>query len=87
MSPAGTEAAGGVGTGPECAAGQGCITCGDVAIVLTVFSANGPDALCRDSDGRQEQVAVELVGPVTAGDRLLVHAGVALERLSREGGW
>jgi hydrogenase maturation factor len=26
-------------------------------------------------------VAIELVGPVVAGDRLLVHAGVAIEKL------
>lgn len=62
--------------------GPGCITCGDVAVVLTVVDVAGPDARCCDESGREEVVATELVdGGVTAGDRLLVHAGVALERL------
>jgi hypothetical protein len=58
-----------------------CITCGDVALVLTVESVDGHDALCRAPDGGAEIVAVELVGDVASGDRLLVHARVALERL------
>ena len=33
-----------------------------------------------------EVVAIELVGPVAVGDRLLVHAGGALERLSDQTG-
>jgi hydrogenase maturation factor len=69
-----------------CSAEDGCITCGDVAVVLTVLDSDGADALCRDEDGRTESVAVELVDPVAVGDRLLVHAGVALERLPEEGG-
>lgn len=70
------------GTRPAaCAADGPCITCGDVAVVLTVRSAAGHDACCRDEAGREELVALELVGPVSPGDRLLVHAGVALELL------
>lgn len=70
---------------------DGCITCGDVAVILTVVSLDGgadaTDALCQGDDGRTEMVAVELVGAVTEGDRVLVHAGVALERLpERDGG-
>ncbi len=61
---------------------DGCITCGDVAVELTVERIDGADAHCRDEDGRPEVVAAELVGPVSVGDRLLVHAGVALERLT-----
>jgi hydrogenase expression/formation protein HypC len=60
---------------------DGCITCGDVAVPLTVVEAGSADARCRDDLGREEVVAVDLVGAVTPGDRLLVHAGVALERL------
>ena len=60
---------------------DGCITCGDVAVPLTVVEAAGGDARCCDEQGREELVAVELVGAVGPGDRLLVHAGVALERL------
>jgi hypothetical protein len=84
--------------GQTCApAGSGCITCGDVAVPLTVVgpadpgdardapdpgdAPNAPDARCRDADGRVETVATDLVGTVTPGDRLLVHAGVAIARL------
>jgi hydrogenase maturation factor len=62
-----------------CSATPGCITCGDVAVVLTVTGVTGADATCRDESGQQESVAVELVGHVSPGDRVLVHAGVAIE--------
>jgi len=61
---------------------DGCITCGDVAVALTVVEPGDFDALCRDDEGRTELVATELVGPVAAGDLLLVHAKVALEKLT-----
>lgn len=60
---------------------QGCLTCGDVAVPVTVVSASDQDAVCVDSFGNEGKVAVELVGDVTAGERLLVHAGVAIEKL------
>jgi hydrogenase expression/formation protein HypC len=66
----------------SCESTDGCITCGDVAVPLTVVSVYGADGLCVDQAGSQEVVALELVGEVSPGDRLLVHAGVALERLS-----
>jgi hydrogenase maturation factor len=66
----------------HCEVTDGCITCGDVAVALTVLEVSGADARCRDDDGRTEDVATELVDGVVVGDRLLVHAGVALERLS-----
>lgn len=72
--------------GAVCSPADGCITCGDVAVVLTVVSVDAADAVCRDEDGRAETVAVELVGVVAPGDRVLVHAGVALELLPEEGG-
>ncbi|MDQ6648912.1 MAG: HypC/HybG/HupF family hydrogenase formation chaperone [Actinomycetota bacterium] len=65
----------------SCSAEPGCITCGDIAVVLTVASTDGIDALCRDDQGRCEVVATELVGDVVPGDRVLVHAGVAIERV------
>lgn len=68
--------------GPTCAVEAGCITCGDVAVPLTVASVLGSDARCRDADGREELVAIELVGTLRPGDRVLVHAGIALERLA-----
>lgn len=64
-----------------CSLDDGCITCGDVALPLTVVEVVGADARCRDADGRQELVATDLVGDVAVGDLLLVHAGVALEQL------
>lgn len=70
------------GAGPACLAEPGCITCGDVAVVLTVEVTMGADARCRDEIGRQELVATELVGEVRPGDRVLVHAGVAIERVA-----
>ena len=60
--------------------GEACNTCGDVAVPLTVVSVDGPDATCRDEDGATEVVAVDLVD-VVPGDRVLVHARVAIERL------
>ena len=81
---AGGLALGGIelsGVGASCSAEPGCITCGDVAVPLTVASVDGTDAVCRDEQGREELVAIELVGEVGPGARLLVHAGVAIERL------
>jgi hydrogenase maturation factor len=73
---------------PACSAriqddeGPGCITCGDIAVVLTVVGVVGSDAACQDEQGQEELVATELVGDVVPGDRVLVHAGVAIERLA-----
>jgi hydrogenase maturation factor len=67
----------------SCTAEPGCITCGDVAVALTVLRVDGADARCEDEQGREETVAIELVGAVQPGERLLVHAGVAIERLAK----
>ncbi|MDQ3311380.1 MAG: HypC/HybG/HupF family hydrogenase formation chaperone [Actinomycetota bacterium] len=61
--------------------GESCITCGDVAVVLMVVRIDGADALCRADDGGTELVAIDFVAPVEPGDRVLVHAKVALERM------
>jgi hypothetical protein len=71
-------------TDVTCSAEPGCITCGDVAVALTVVSVDGVDARCQDEQGREEMVAIELVGPAHPGERLLVHAGVAIQRLKGE---
>ncbi len=71
--------------GPTADHVDGCITCGDVALPLVVVSVDGGDARCRDeTSGAEEVVAVDLVGPLAAGDRVLVHARVALEILPKE---
>jgi hydrogenase expression/formation protein HypC len=67
-----------------CEVVDGCITCGDVAVPLTVVDVAGADARCRDEQGREESVATELVGAVRPGDRLLVHARVAIARIEEE---
>jgi len=68
--------------GAACEVTDGCLTCGDVAVQLTVLEVSGVDARCRDDEGREETVATDLVGAVAVGDRLLVHARVALQRLA-----
>jgi hydrogenase maturation factor len=63
-----------------------CITCGDVAIPLTVVRVDEERglALCKDDDGNSETVEIELVAPVAPGARLLVHAGTAIASLTEE---
>jgi len=70
---------------PTCDLRTGCITCGDVALPLTVLRLDDERglALCADDDGRSETVETDLVAPVAPGDRLLVHAGTAIARLSQ----
>ncbi len=72
--------------GAICSVVDGCLTCGDVAVPVTVVEPRETDALCEDAHGQRGKVAVELVGPVRAGDRLLVHAGAAISRLTGEEG-
>ncbi|MDP1850078.1 MAG: HypC/HybG/HupF family hydrogenase formation chaperone [Solirubrobacteraceae bacterium] len=69
---------------PTCDHTTGCITCGDVAIPLTVLRLDEGRglALCADDDGNSETVETDLVAPVAQGDRLLVHAGTAIARLT-----
>jgi HupF/HypC family len=57
-----------------------CITCGDVAVEMTVLRVDeGSElALCAADDGRRETVEVALVAPVHPAQRLLVHAGTAI---------
>jgi len=38
-------------------------------------------AACRDDGEVLHEVQIDLVGPVVAGDSVLVHAGVAIARL------
>jgi D-sedoheptulose 7-phosphate isomerase len=60
--------------------GDACITCGDVAVEARVVALHNGSAVI-ERDGAREEVAVELVEGVEVGDRVLCHAGVALERL------
>lgn len=65
----------------RCGTGQaGCGICRDEAEVGEVTELRGASARVR-SGGREFEVALELVGNVRPGDRLLVQAGCALARL------
>jgi hydrogenase assembly chaperone HypC/HupF len=57
-----------------------CLTCGDVAVAARVVDVRGHTATV-EAEGGRKQVGVELVEPVAAGDVLLCHAGIALEKL------
>jgi hydrogenase maturation factor len=67
----------------HCGSGHGCITCGDQAFgmqVVAVDAARGL-AVCVDEEGRRSEIDTVLVDPTVPGERLLVHAGVAIARL------
>ena len=59
-----------------------CITCGDIAVEMTVveLDTEGALALCVDDEGGRATVDVALLAPVCLADRLLVHAGTAIAR-------
>jgi D-sedoheptulose 7-phosphate isomerase len=57
-----------------------CLTCSDVAVEARVVDVRSGSATV-EIGGAREEVAVELVEGVKAGDRVLCHAGVALEKL------
>ena len=59
-----------------------CLTCGDVAVVTRVETVEGLEATVVDGETR-ERVAIDLVPDAQPGDRLLCHAGIALERVGR----
>lgn len=68
-----------------CSAQDGhCITCGDEGIAMRVVCSEGSSAVCVDDGSRSHEVAIDLVGPVTVGDGLLVHAGVAIRHLGSD---
>ena len=67
----------------SCDPRHGCITCGDVGVDMRVVGLEGDGlAACEDVSGELRQVEIALVGPVTPGDHVLVHADVALTRLA-----
>lgn len=57
-----------------------CVTCGDVAepMEVTLIDRQRGLALCLDQEDVQHTVEIALIEPVDVGDRVLVHAGVAL---------
>jgi hydrogenase maturation factor len=71
------------GLASHCGPDEHCITCGDEAEPMRVLGVDAAQrlALCEDRSGSRRSVEIELVEPVSAGDRLLVHADVALTNL------
>ena len=67
----------------EC--GDHCITCSDEGIAMEVERIDDVRglALCAAEDGSKSTVEIALVS-VEPGDRVLVHAGVALVELSTQ---
>ena len=63
--------------------GDHCITCADEGIPMRIERIDDARglALCSAGDGSKSTVETALVEPVDVGDRLLVHAGVALVEL------
>lgn len=64
-----------------------CITCADDGAPMTVERVDPDTGLARCAGGAGETADVEtaLVSPVGPGDRVLVHAGVAIATLEAEG--
>lgn len=65
---------------------SGCITCSDEGVPMRVVSARrggaaGGLAVCEDEAGSRREVMTGVVGDVSPGEWLLVHAGAALVRL------
>ena len=62
-----------------------CVTCADEGIEMRVIEVRDDVAICAGGDlaAPPAAVAVDLVGPLVAGDLLLVHAGVAIGQLAR----
>jgi hydrogenase maturation factor len=48
---------------------------------MTVLARETELAVCADDAGERHRVATDLVEPVQIGDRVLVHAGVAIGHL------
>ena len=73
MTPARTEQ-------PCVAADAHCITCGDVAVEMTVIAVDAATglAVCKADDGRRETIEIALMSDVRMADRLLAHAGTAI---------
>jgi hydrogenase expression/formation protein HypC len=63
-----------------------CITCADEGVPMTVVRIDSDTALaeCTDEAGETSEVETALVAALTHGDRVLVHAGVAIAMLEPE---
>ncbi len=58
-----------------------CITCSDQLLEVTVLAVDAAAGLAQGIvDGAPVEVGIELIDDVEAGDVLLCHGGVALQR-------
>jgi hydrogenase maturation factor len=64
--------------------GDHCVTCSDEGVPMTVALVDRRQglAVCADEGGGRHSVETALVAPVARGDRVLVHAGVAIAALA-----
>jgi HupF/HypC family len=63
----------------SCEEADHCVTCSDEGVPMIVRDVRTDGiAICDDGS----EVMTDLIGPVARGDRLLVHAGVALSHLA-----
>ena len=71
----------------EACSSDHCITCGDDGVSMTVVRVDAAQGLasCTDDAGIEATVETALLGPVADGDRVLVHAGVAIAWLHSSG--
>ncbi|HKU82212.1 MAG TPA: HypC/HybG/HupF family hydrogenase formation chaperone [Candidatus Tumulicola sp.] len=61
-----------------------CTTCGDDAVPVRILERAGDEGTGLGPDGRRAAVRLDFVPDVRAGDRVLVHFGVALVRIREE---
>jgi hypothetical protein len=58
-----------------------CITCSDQLLAMVVTEVDEATGIARGTiDGADVEVGIDLLEGVTAGDVLLCHGGVALQR-------
>jgi hydrogenase maturation factor len=58
-----------------------CITCSDQLLVMTVTDVDAAAGIARGTvEGSPAEVGIDLLDGVAAGDVLLCHGGVALQR-------
>jgi hydrogenase maturation factor len=76
------------GLAPSCEHLEGCITCGDEAVEMTILRIDRERdlALCglASDPAKHESVEIALVHPVAEGDSILVHAATAIARIDSE---
>jgi HupF/HypC family protein len=69
---------------PDCTE-EVCVTCSDEGRLGEVVSASGDGSATVRTARGVENVITALIGPVAAGDLLVVHAGTAISRLDEDG--